>query len=96
MKTKTTNTATMADFFPKNFGEDCIKMMKTTFAKSYESAVELQDLNLKIWKDMYEAGAQMQSEAYKFVGGMIDNAVKSRVEYKKTVEEGFKKVEGLL
>ena len=45
---------------------------------------------------MYEAGAQMQSEAYRFVGSMIDNAVKGRVEYRKTVEEGFKKVEGLL
>ena len=96
MKTKTTSTAATADFFPKNFSEDCIKMMKNTFAKSYESAVELQDLNLKIWKDMYDAGAQMQSEAYRLVDGMIANAVKGRNEYKKAVEESFKKVEGLL
>jgi len=96
MKTKTTNTATAADFFPRTFGEDYIKMMKTTFAKTFESTVEMQELNLKIWKDMYEAGTQIQSEAYRIFDGLIDNARKGRVEYKKAVEDGFRKVEEML
>jgi hypothetical protein len=96
MSTKTTSKATDAGLFPKTFGEDYLKLMKFSFETAFENAVKVQDLNVKIWQDLYDAGKEAQSEAYKMVDGLIDDAKKGRVEYKKAVEDGFKKVEEML
>ena len=96
MSTKTTTTAAEAGLFPKTFGEDYLKLMKFSFETAFENAVKIQDLNVKIWKNLYETGKEAQAEAYKMVDGFIDNAKKGRVEYKKAVEDGFKKVEEIL
>ncbi len=96
MSTKTTSKAADAGLFPNNFGEDYLKLMKFSFETAFENAVKVQDLNVKIWQDLYETGKEAQSEAYKMVDGFVADAKKGRVEYKKAVEGGFKKVEELL
>lgn len=83
-------------FDPKTVGNDVLKFVKSSFDAAYDNAAKIQDMNEKIYKNMLEVSKEMQAESIKMVDAYVDNTKKGMVEYKKLVEEGFKKAEEML
>lgn len=79
----------------KMCGDFC-KFMKSSFDTTFDNVVKMQDLNEKMLKDMLEKGKDMQSESVKMVNEFLENAKKGRDEYKKVMEDGFKKMDQML
>jgi len=86
----------MENFDPKNAGADMLKFMKSSFDATFDNVVKIQDLNEKMFKDMIGKGSEMQTEGMAMVNDFIENAKKGRDDYKKVMEDGFKKVEETL
>jgi hypothetical protein len=78
-------------FYPKDAGENFMKFWKLSFDTSYENVVKIQDLNQKVWKEMYDKGSQIQTDAVKVLNGIMENTKKAQDEYKEVVEAGFKR-----
>jgi len=81
---------------PKTAGTETLKLTKTFFETAYSNIIKVQDLNEKIVKDMIEVGKEMQTDALKMVDLYLGNAKKGRDQYKKAVEESFKRAEEVL
>jgi len=86
----------MENFDPKNAGADMLKFMKSSFDATFDNVVKIQDLNEKMFKDMIGKGSEMQTDGMAMVNDFIENAKKGRDDYKKVMEDGFKKVEETL
>lgn len=84
--------AYIGGFDPKTAGNDVMKFWKSAFSATYESAVLVQDLNVKILKDMIEAGKGVQTDVAKIADLFIANAKKAREDYKKVFDDGFTKM----
>jgi hypothetical protein len=83
-------------FDPKSIGEETLKFMKASFDATFDNVVKVQDLNDKMLKELIEKGQDVQAEAVSMVNEFVDNAKKGRDDYKKAMEEGFKKAGELL
>jgi hypothetical protein len=87
---------TGVDFDPKSMGEEVLKFMKSSFEATFDNVIKIQDLNEKMLKEMAEKGKEMQSETAKAVEDFIENSKKGRDDYRKVVEDGFKRMEEML
>ncbi len=79
----------------KKAGLDVFNFIKSSFDSTLESATKVQDQGEKVLKDMVEKGKEFQADAENVLNDALTNVKKARDEYKKIVEEGFKKVEDL-
>jgi hypothetical protein len=78
-------------FYPKDAGENFMKFWKLSFDTSYENVEKIQDMNQKVWKEMYDQGTKIQADSVKVLNGIMENTKKAQDEYKEVVEAGFKR-----
>lgn len=83
-------------FDPKAAGENMLKLMKSSSDAMFDNLVRIQELNEKILKDMIAKGQEMQPDVTKMMNEFVENAKKGRDEYRKVMEDGFKKIEDML
>ncbi len=79
----------------KKAGLDILNFIKSSFNSTLDSTAKVQDQGEKVLKDMVEKGEEFQADAENVLNNALSNAKKARDDYKKIVEEGFKKVEDL-
>ncbi len=79
----------------KKAGLDILNFIKSSFNSTLDSTAKVQDQGEKVLKDMVEKGEEFQADADNVLNNALSNAKKARDDYKKIVEEGFKKVEDL-
>jgi hypothetical protein len=84
------------EFDPKAVGEDILKLMKGSFDATFDNVTKIQDLNEKMLRELLEKGEEAQADVVKMMNESIENAKKGRDEYRKTMEDGFKKMEEFL
>jgi hypothetical protein len=82
-----------AGFDPKTVSDDVIKFMTSSFDATFNNVVKIQDMNEKMLKEMLEKSKGMQADSVKMVNDFIENAKKGQDEYRKVMEDGFKKIE---
>jgi hypothetical protein len=70
--------------------------MKSSFDLTFGTVTKVQDLNERILKEAVQLGKEVQADALKMTEELIEKTKKGRNEYRKLVEEGFKKVEETL
>ena len=92
METKTAFT----NFDPTNVSENVLKMMRFSLDTTFESIAKTQDFNDKLIKDVISTNRQIQANTEKMVSEWIENGKKGWDEYRRVVEEGYKKFEGFL
>jgi polyhydroxyalkanoate synthesis regulator phasin len=83
-------------FDPKDAGEDVLKFMKSSFDATFDNMAKIQDLNEQMLKDMIEKGEAAQKGGLNMVDDFIAKAKKERDQYRKAMEDGFKKMESML
>lgn len=93
MNTKAAELNAIAGFDLKGAGTDALKLMKAAFDMSFANVVKMQDLTEKMMRESAEMGKSIQADTAKMADLVIESAKKGRTEYKKAVEEGFKKAE---
>ena len=76
--------------------EDILKFMKSAFDATFENVVKIQSMNEKGIREMVEKAKELQGDSMRVVDEFVANACKGQAEYKKAVDEGFKKVEDLI
>ena len=82
-------------FDPSSMGKDVFSFMKSSFDTAFDNMVKIQDLNEKMFKDTIGKGKEAQTDGVKMVNDFVENAKKGRDEYRKLVEDGFKKMEDM-
>lgn len=83
-------------FDPTNVSTDVMKVMKSSFDLTFGTVTKVQELNERILKEAVQLGKEMQADALKMTEELIEKTKKGRNDYRKLVEEGFKKVEETL
>lgn len=83
-------------FDPKAAGENMLKLMRSSSEAMFDNLVRIQELNEKMLKDMIAKGQDMQPNMTEMMDEFIENAKKGRDEYRKVMENGFKKMEDFL
>jgi len=89
-------TKSYANFGTENMNENVLKMMKFSLDATFESIAKVQEYNDKLIKDMIKTNKQLTAETEKIVGEVIEEGKKGWDEYRKVVEEGYKKFEGIM
>lgn len=84
---------TGSGFDPGTAGEEILKLMKSSFQASFDNVARIQDVNEKVLKETIQKGKSVQDDALKMVDEFIENARKGQQEYRRMMEEGFKKLE---
>ncbi len=79
----------------KKAGLDVVNFLKSSFDSTLDNLVKVQDQGEKVLRDMVEKGKEVQADGEKVLNEFLVNARKARDEYKKTVEDGYKKVTDL-
>jgi hypothetical protein len=95
METKETKTG-FAGFDTQNVNENFLKMLKFSVDSTFDGLAKIQEFNDKVVKDMMKTSKQIQAETEKIVGEWTENGKKGLDEYRKVVEEGYKKFEGIV
>lgn len=85
-----------AGFDTQSINENVLKMMKFSMDKSFEGLTKVQEFNDKIIKDTIKSSKQIQADSEKLVGEWAEEGKKGLDEYRKVVEEGYKKFEALI
>ncbi|MGD0281476.1 MAG: hypothetical protein ABSB95_03845 [Dissulfurispiraceae bacterium] len=85
-----------ANFDTQNMNENILKMIKFSLDTTFDNITKVQEFNDKIIKDMIKTNKQIQTDAEKIVGEWVEEGKKGWDEYKKVMEDGYKKVEELL
>ncbi len=85
-----------ASFDTQHINENVLKMTKFSLDKTFDNITKVQEFNDKIIKDTIKTGKQMQADTEKLVGELIEEGKKGWDEYRKVVEEGYKKFEALV
>ena len=85
-----------AGYDTQNVSENVLKMVKFSLDTTLDSVEKVQEFNDKIVKDMIRTNKQIQADTEKIVGEWIENGKKGWEEYRKTIEDGYKKFEGFL
>jgi hypothetical protein len=89
-------TKGFASFDIQNVNENFLKMMKFSLDTTFETITKVREFNDKIIKDMVKMNKQIQADTEKIVAECIEDGKKGWDEYRKVVEEGYKKFEGLM
>ena len=89
-------TKGFANFDTQNMNENFLKMMKFSLDATFDSVTKVHEYNDKIIKDMIKTNKQLTADTEKIVGEVIEEGKKGWDEYRKIVEEGYKKVQGLM
>ncbi len=84
------------NFDTQNINENVLKMVKFSLDTTFESITKVQEFNNKIVKDMIKTNKQIQADTEKMVGEWIEEGKKGWDEYRKVVEQGYKKFEELV
>lgn len=92
METKTA----FAGFDPMNVSENVLKMIRFSLDTTFESVTKTQEFNDKLIRDLIIANKQIQANTEKMMTEWIENGKKGWDEYRRVVEEGYKKFEGFL
>ena len=82
-------------FDPGSAGEEILKLMKSSFEASFDNVTQLQEVNEKVLKEAIQQGKTARNEALKMVDEFVAHARKGQEEYRKLMEEGFKKLEDM-
>ncbi len=82
-------------FDPANAGEEVLQFMKSSFDATFDNMVKIQDLNEKMLKEMIEKGEVVKQDAAKKMNEFMEKAKQERDQYRKVMEEGFKKMESM-
>jgi hypothetical protein len=82
-------------FDPTMMIGDVIKFMRFSFDMAFDNMMKVQDVNLKLFKDMLEKGKDVHADAVEVVSDFIESEGKVRDEYKKMITEGFDRVVGM-
>ena len=84
------------NFDAQIINENALKMTKFSMDKTFDTITKVQELSDKIIKDTIKTNQQMQADTEKLVGEWIEEGKKGWGQYRKVVEEGYKKFEALL
>jgi polyhydroxyalkanoate synthesis regulator phasin len=82
-------------FDPANVGDEVLQFMKSSFDATFDNMVKIQDLNEKMLKEMIEKGEAVQQDAEKKMNEFMEKAKQERDQYRKVMEDGFKKMESM-
>ncbi|HKN18643.1 MAG TPA: hypothetical protein VJW95_02515 [Dissulfurispiraceae bacterium] len=85
-----------ANFDAQNVNENVLKMTKFSLDKTFDSIAKVQEFNDKIIKDSIKTTRQIQADTEKLMGEWIEEGKKGWDEYRKVMEEGYKKFETLI
>jgi hypothetical protein len=85
-----------AGFDMKTVSENVLKAVKFSLDTTFDNVSKVQDFNDKIVKEMISANKQIQAGTEKMMGEWFVNGKKGLDEYRKVVEEGYKRFEELL
>ena len=80
----------------KQIFKQMVDFNKGAFNNAFNAMVMVQDQNETLANAMLSQATGMPEEGKKAVQEWVDTFKKGREEYKKTVDEAFKKVEGFL
>ncbi|MBE0616799.1 MAG: hypothetical protein IH608_02575 [Proteobacteria bacterium] len=80
----------------KQIFRQMVEFNKGAFNNAFNTMVMIQDQNETMANTMLNQAAWMPEEGKKAVREWVDTFKKGREEYKKAVDEAFKKVEGFL
>lgn len=83
-------------FDPKAATSQAFNYMKASFDAAFENVVKVQDMNEKIFKDMIQRSQELQADGIKAADEFLLKAQQGREEYKKAMEDGFKKFQDLM
>jgi len=77
-------------------GEEMLKFMKSTFDATFENVAKIQSMNERVLREMIEKGKELQGDGNRVLEEFIEKAHRGQSEYKKTIDDGFKKLEDLM
>lgn len=80
----------------KQIFKQMVDFNKGAFNNAFNAMVMVQDQNETLANTMLSQATGMPEEGKKAIQEWVDTFKKGREEYKKTVDEAFKKVEGFL
>jgi gas vesicle protein len=80
----------------KQIFKQMVDFNKGAFNNAFNAMVMVQDQNETLANNMLSQATGMPEEGKKAIQEWVDTFKKGREEYKKTVDEAFKKVEGFL
>jgi hypothetical protein len=83
-------------FEMKNVSEDVLRFIKFSLDTTFENIKKLQEFNDKIVKDMIQTNKQIQADSEKILDEWAGNGKQALDEYRKAVQNGFKKVEEMI
>jgi hypothetical protein len=79
--------------YPKDMAKQVIQFYKTTFDNSFSTMVMLQEQADKLMKTFMDQAPWMNDDARKVLNQWTGVFQKGRDDYKKAMDEGYKKVE---
>jgi division protein CdvB (Snf7/Vps24/ESCRT-III family) len=79
--------------YPKEITKQVISFYKTTFENSYSTMVMLQEQAEKLMKTILDQAPWMTDDGRKALDQWVGAYRKGREEFKKSVDDGYKKVE---
>jgi hypothetical protein len=85
-----------AGYDTQNVTGNFLKMVRYSLDTTFDSIAKVQEFNDKLVKDVIKTNKQVQADTEKVVGEWLESGKKGWEEYKKTVEDGYKKFEGFL
>jgi len=83
-------------FDVKTVSENVLKAVKFSLDTTFDNVSKVQEFNDKIVKEMINANKQIQAGTEKIMGEWLANGKKGLDEYRKVVEEGYKRFEELM
>jgi len=84
------------NFDAQIINENALKMTKLSMDKTFDTIAKVQEFSDNMIKDTIKTGQEMQADTEKLVGQWIEEGKKGWNQYRKVVEEGYKKFETLL
>ena len=79
----------------KGINDNFVHFMRSSLDATYKAVNMTQDIGIQIFKNVLEAGRQIQTEMTKIVDVVVENTKKGTEEYKRICEEGLKTVENI-
>ncbi len=84
------------EFDPKRTREEILKFMKSSFDASCDNVDKVQDLNERMLNEMMKKAKTTGEDSQKAVKDFLAKAKQERAKYRKSMEDGFRKVQETL
>jgi polyhydroxyalkanoate synthesis regulator phasin len=81
---------------PKMMQKMLVEGMRSGMLMTFDTMNSIQEQMEKMWKTLLEQGGDIRKEGEKVLQDWMDNMRKGREEYRRNLEEGLRKMEGLL